>query len=140
MSNSESIASSTRFRAVFENVALVAPVDSAVLTRAKPAPARKVTAQAILEARFSPQQWFRVSQLRGDPIRWIRWIRGIRAIHRWQHHNLASLSFVSIHLEMAGALLHLGSIVRSNDVVQMLRARAGLTCLTNPVTSQPIHE
>jgi Sigma-54 interaction domain len=46
MSNSELIGSSTKFRAVFESVSLVAPGDSAVLIRANPAPASRVIAQA----------------------------------------------------------------------------------------------
>ncbi len=51
------IGSSTKFRGVFEDVGLVAPVDSAVLIRARPAPARRVIAQAIVLDKSSGQCW-----------------------------------------------------------------------------------
>ena len=63
MSNSELIGFSTR--AVFENVGLVAPVDSAVLIGAKPAPARKMIAQAIHEASSRRNDLFLSLNLRG---------------------------------------------------------------------------
>jgi transcriptional regulator with AAA-type ATPase domain len=81
MSNSELIGSSTKFRAVFEAVGLVAPADSAVLIRAKPAPARKVIAQAIHEA--SSRRNSRFVSLNCAAIRFAGFaeIRGIHTIH-----------------------------------------------------------
>src|SRR5713101_3655607 len=117
MYNSELIGSSTKFRAVFDDIGLVAPVDPAVLIRSKSAPARKVIAQAIHEASSRGQQSFRVSQMRGDPISGIRGNSRNSRDSRERDRDVPPIYFIYINLEMAGGLHSLRSIARWQDVI-----------------------
>ena len=107
MSDSEQIGSSTKFRAVLENVGLVAPVASTVLIEGETGTGKKVIAQAIHEASSWRNNRFRVSQLRGYTIRGIRGNSRNSRDSGKRDRDLSLFSFLFINLKMAGALLPL---------------------------------